>query len=234
MNDVVLGIILQLKDEATSQLNNFTKNVSDHRREMRRASTEAIMYGGAITALAVLAAHAADSSNMMGSAFNRTKAELGSLMKTIGEGALPIIVVFLNSLNGLLKIINLIPAPLLQSAGAVMLIGGSMLVAFGTILKFILVLQSLKKAMLELAVGQAILKALTGPVGWAQIGIGLGIAAASVGAIYGLSRMGSSGGAPAAQTVNINSQAFAGSKVEARKFGTTIQQITREGTRIGR
>lgn len=232
ISDVVLGIVLRLKDEASNQLEGFTQKIEGNRRMMRQASSAAIFFGGALMGIALLAAKATDTTGAMAGAFGKTQAELGKLMATLGQGVIPLVVIFLNVITGLLKIINLIPDPILRTAGGIFLMGGAMLVAFGTVLKFITMITELRKALIALGIAQAIVKAVSGPIGWAQLGVGLGIAAGATGAIVGLSKLGAaqSGG----QTVNINSQAFVGNKVEARKFASNIQTYQREGSRVGR
>ena len=85
-------------------------------------------------------------------------------------------------------------------------------------------------ALRSLAIAQAIVAALQGPVGWARVGIGLGVAAAATAGI--IAATGGFGGG--GQTININAQAFTGSDAEARKFAAKIQRFSRQEQRVGR
>jgi len=150
----------------------------------------------------------------------------------------------------LFDILNMLPAPIVRIGGSLLLFGGGLLAVIGSIFLFMATIGKLIKALKELAIAQVVLKAFSGPIGWGQIAIGAGVAAAGVGAIVGLTRF--AGGVPsgpspatvvAAQpvmqrgpspTVNINAQAFTGSRADARKFGADIQRISRSEQRLGR
>lgn len=111
----------------------------------------------------------------------------------------------------------------LTTAGAIMSTVGAIMAALPMIRGLITTLRSL-------AIVQTIVAALSGPVGWGKIAIGLGIAAA---ATAGVVAMANRGGGTSTE-VNINSQAFVGNQTEARKFGRDIQTINREERRLGR
>lgn len=121
--------------------------------------------------------------------------------------------------------------PLAKTAATFLQTGGAILMtvaAIGTMLPYI---RNLVTALRTLAVAQTIVAALTGPVGWAKIGIGLGVAAAATAGIVGMTGGFSRG---AGTTVNINTQAFVGNDANARDFASKVQRFSREADRTGR
>jgi len=120
--------------------------------------------------------------------------------------------------------------PLAKTASTFLMTGGAILMtvsAIGTMLPYI---KNLIATLRTLAIAQAIVAALTGPVGWARIGIGLGVAAAATAGI--VAATGGLGGG--GTTVNISAQAFMGSESDARKFSEKVQRFSRESERLGR
>lgn len=107
---------------------------------------------------------------------------------------------------------------------------GAILSTVGAIMAALPMLKAMIASLRTMAIVQTLVAALSGPVGWGRIAIGLGIAAAATAGIVALANRG--GGATT--NVSINSQAFVGNQVEARKFGRDIQTIQREETRLGR
>jgi hypothetical protein len=132
------------------------------------------------------------------------------------------------------SLINRIDNPLAKTAATWLLTAGAIISTTSAIFYMIPQIKALITMLRGLAVIQTIVKALSGPIGWAQVGIGLGIAAAGTAAIYGMTRGMGGGNAQGGQTININAQAFAGNTAEARKFASKIQRYSREETRLGR
>lgn len=130
-------------------------------------------------------------------------------------------------------LINRLDNPLAKTASTWLLTAGAIFSTSSAILTMIPVIRTLITWLRSLAIIQTIVKALSGPIGWAQVGIGLGVAAAGTAAIYGMTRN-LGGSAQGGTTVNINAQAFAGNTSEARKFAGKIQRYSREETRLGR
>ena len=120
--------------------------------------------------------------------------------------------------------------PLAKTASTFLMTGGAILMtasAIGTMLPYI---RNLITSLRSLAIAQTLVAALTGPVGWARIGIGLGVAAAATAGI--IAATGGFGGG--GQTVNINTAAFGGREADARQFAGKVQRFSREGQRLGR
>jgi len=122
--------------------------------------------------------------------------------------------------------------PAAKMASNFLLISGAMTSTVGAIFNMIPMIRQLITWLRTLAITQAIVKSLAGPVGWAQLGIGLGVAAAATAGI--VAATGGFGGKQGATIVNINAQAFTGSRADARKFGSQIKQIQVSETRLGR
>lgn len=120
--------------------------------------------------------------------------------------------------------------PLAKTASTFLVTAGAIfttIAAIGTMLPYI---RNLITSLRTLAIIQTIVAALTGPVGWARIGIGLGVAAAATAGI--VAATGGLGGG--GTTVNITTEAFMGSEADARKFAAKTQRFSRENERIGR
>ena len=168
-------------------------------------------------------------SDKMGNLASNTKhAEVNMMNFKIGLTAVG------SALTATGALINRIDSPLAKNAATWLLTAGALFSTTSAIIAMIPVIRNLITWLRSLAIMQTIVKALSGPIGWAQVGIGLGIAAAGTAAIYGMSAMARGGGTGGGTTVNINSQAFAGNTAEARKFASKIQRYSREETRLGR
>lgn len=137
------------------------------------------------------------------------------------------------ALSSVGSLLGQLDSPAAKIASRFLLTAGALMSTASAIISLIPIIRSLITWLRSLTIMQSIVQALSGPGGWVTLGAGLGIAAAATAGVYALSRneAGSAGGAPA---VNIYSQAFTGSKSEARKFGRDMQTIAREDTRLGR
>ncbi len=130
--------------------------------------------------------------------------------------------------------VNRLDNPTAKLASDFLLTAGAIASTAGAILTMIPVIGNLIKWLRSLAIMQTLVKALSGPAGWAQLAIGLGVAGAAYAGTTALMNS-SGGGAPArGQTVNINTPAFMGNDSDARKFSRKMQTISREDTRLGR
>lgn len=119
--------------------------------------------------------------------------------------------------------------PLAKTASTFLVTAGAIfttVAAIGTMLPYI---RNLITTLRTLAITQTIVAALTGPVGWARIGIGLGVAAVATAGIVA-----ATGGFQRGTTVNVTTAAFMGSEADARKFAGKVQRFSRENERIGR
>lgn len=119
--------------------------------------------------------------------------------------------------------------PLAKTASTFLMTGGAILMtvsAIGTMLPYI---RSLIATLRTLAIAQTLVAALSGPIGWAKIGIGLGVAAAATVGIVA-----ATGGFGGGTTVNINTAAFMGRESDARQFAGKVQRFSRESDRLGR
>jgi len=127
------------------------------------------------------------------------------------------------------SLLGQIDSPLAKTASTFMMTGGAILMtvsAIGTMLPY---LRNLIATLRPLAIVLTIVAALSGPVGWARIGIGLGVAGAATAGIVA-----ATGGFRGGTTVNIQTQAFMGSRSDARQFSDKVQRFSRESERLGR
>lgn len=138
-----------------------------------------------------------------------------------------------SALTGVGSLLTQVDTPAAKLAGTFLTTGGAMLATTSAIMTMIPYIKQMITWLRSLAVTQAIVKALSGPVGWAQIGIGMAVAGAATAGIIGMTG-GFSGGGGGGTTVNVNAQAFAGNTSEARKFASKIQRYSREESSIGR
>lgn len=149
-------------------------------------------------------------------------------LRELATGATTVGVSFI-ALGSVLKNIN---NPLAQTVGGVLNLVGGVLAFIGTAGMFISAIGKIVNAMKSLAIIQTIVKALSGPVGWAQIGIGLAVAGAATAGIYAMTR--SSSGAAPQGGVTINTTAVMGNQQQARQLARDIQRYNREDARLGR
>ncbi len=133
------------------------------------------------------------------------------------------------ALTAIGSLLGQLDSPLAKTASTFLMTGGAILMtvsAIGTMLPYV---RNLIATLRTLAIIQTIVAALSGPVGWARIGIGLGVAAAATAGIVA-----ATGGFQRGTTVNIQTQAFMGSRSDARQFSDKVQRFSRESERIGR
>ncbi|MCK9599853.1 MAG: hypothetical protein M0R06_12490 [Sphaerochaeta sp.] len=149
-------------------------------------------------------------------------------LQQLATGATTVGVSFI-ALGSVLKDIN---NPLAQTVGGVLSLVGGILAFIGTAGMFISAIGKIIAAMRSLAIIQTIVKALSGPVGWAQIGIGLAVAGAATAGIYAMTR--GSGGGGGGGGVTINTAAVMGNQQQARQLAHDIQRYNREDARLGR
>jgi len=114
-------------------------------------------------------------------------------------------------------------------SGMLKMVGGIISFAGGAVY-FIYMVSKMVEGLKQLAIWQTITSALSGPAGWAKLGVGLGVAA---GVGYGVSRLASGGGAPAQPSgpTNINLN-VAGSVVTERELVDVVHEgLARKGDR---
>ena len=105
------------------------------------------------------------------------------------------------ALSALGGILGMIDNPAAKAAQTFLMFSGALFSTAAAIGTAIPVIKSLLGSLRSLAIIQTIVKALQGPVGWAQIGIGLGIAGVATAGIIAMSGGFSGGGG---RTTNIN------------------------------
>ena len=131
------------------------------------------------------------------------------------------------------SLINMVGGEAGKTAAIFVTTAGAILSTTGAMIAAMPMIRSMITSLRGLAVVQAIVAALSGPVGWGKLAIGLGLAAGATAGILALSRSGRTE-ASGTQVVQFQSQAFTGSQQDARKFSRQMQTISREDTRVGR
>jgi len=129
-------------------------------------------------------------------------------------------------------LVNQIDNPTAKLAATFLMTGGAIMTTASAILQMIGPIKQLITWLRTLAVTQAIVKALSGPVGWAQIGIGLAVAGAATAGIMAMTGGFGGGGA-----TNVNIQGgplVMSNDSDMRKFGAAISETQRREQRVGR
>ena len=136
----------------------------------------------------------------------------------------------LNAVGGLLGQID---HPAAKVAQTFFMMGGGILSAVSAIWIMMPVLKNLITSLKSLAIIQTIVKALMGPVGWAQIGIGLGIAGAATAGIIAMT----GGFESRPRTTNINitgGPLIMEDEAGVRRFASEITKAQRSDIAKGR
>lgn len=136
-----------------------------------------------------------------------------------------------SALTGVGSLLNQIDAPAAKIAGTFITTAGAIISTTSAIIIALPQIRQLITWLRNLGVAQAVVAAMSGPVGWGRLAVGLGLAAAGTAAVVGMTGGFSGGGGT---TVNINTQAFVGNDANAREFASKVQRFTRESDRIGR
>lgn len=127
-------------------------------------------------------------------------------------------------------LVNQIDNPTAKLAATFLMTGGAMMTTVSAIISMIPYIRSLITSLRALAVTQAIVKALSGPVGWAQLGIGLAIAGAATAGIVAMT-----GGFGGTKTVEIKGGPLVmENDAQMRKFAGIINETNRREERVGR
>lgn len=128
-------------------------------------------------------------------------------------------------------LIGKIDSPMAKMTSNFLLTAGAIISTASAIMWAIPQIKALITTLRGLAIAQAIVKALSGPVGWAQIGIGLGIAAvagATIAAMTGAFE-GGSRAMQSERTINIaGGPLILTNDADMRKFARTVSDYQRD------
>ena len=128
-------------------------------------------------------------------------------------------------------LLNQVDDPAAKMAATFLMTGGAIMTTVSAIIAMLPYIRTLIANLRALAITQAIVKALSGPVGWAQLGIGLAIAGAATAGIYAMT--GGFGGGTT--TVNIQGGPLVVENDAAmRRFAGTINEARRREEKVGR
>ena len=136
------------------------------------------------------------------------------------------------ALSALGGILGMIDNPAAKAAQTFLMFGGALFSTAAAIGTVIPVIKSLVGSLKSLAIIQTIVKAMQGPVGWAQIGIGLGIAGVATAGIIAMSNRGN-------QTQNMNITMTGGplivtDEAGVRRFARDVTDAQRSDQAVGR
>ena len=127
-------------------------------------------------------------------------------------------------------LVNQVDNDTAKLAATFLMTGGAIMTTVSAIISMLPHIRSLIVALRAWAVTQAIVRALQGPVGWAMLGIGLGVAAAAIGGIYALGGFGGGRGGTV-NNYNFNDPTFMENEDSVRKLS---ERITEKQTEMGR
>lgn len=137
----------------------------------------------------------------------------------------------LSAVGGLLGQID---SPAAKTAQTFLMFGGAVFSAAAAIGAMLPVIRSLITSLKALAIVKAIVAALSGPVGWATLGIGLGIAGAATAGIIAMT--GGFGGGQA-RTTNVNIRGgplLMDDDAAMTRFGRRITEVQDQDKAVGR
>ena len=129
-------------------------------------------------------------------------------------------------------LVNQIDDPTAKLAAPFLMTGGAMMTTASAIISMLPHIRALITWLRTLAVTQAIVRALSGPAGWAQLGAGLAIAGAATAGIYEMT-----GGFGGGRTTTVNIQGgplIMENDAQMRRFASTITEAQRREGRVGR
>jgi len=178
-----------------------------------------------ITIVARMRDEASDKMKVMGQNVQATAFNMQQFQQTLTATG--------GALTAVGSLINMVGGEAGKTAAIFVTTAGAILSTTGAIMSALPMIRGLITTLRSLAIVQALVAALSGPVGWGKLAIGLGLAAGATAGIIALSRSGRTEAVGGAQVVNFNSQAFTGSQSDARKFSRQMQTISREETRLG-
>ena len=128
-------------------------------------------------------------------------------------------------------LVNQIDNPTAKLAATFLMTGGAIMTTTSAIISMLPYIRTLITSLRTLAVTQAIVKALSGPVGWAQLGVGLAIAGAATAGIMAMT--GGFGGGTT--TVKIEGGPLVmENDAQMRKFAAIINESNRREGKVGR
>lgn len=179
-----------------------------------------------ITIVARMRDEASDKMKVMGQNVQATAFNMQAFQQTLTATG--------GALTAVGSLINMVGGEAGKTAAIFVTTAGAILSTTGAIIAALPMIRSMITTLRSLAIVQAIVAALSGPIGWGRLAIGLGLAAGATAGILALSNRASQPATDGVQVVQFNSQAFTGSQSDARRFSRQMQTISREDTRLGR
>lgn len=212
--EAAVDIVVGMRDEASQQMQNLQKNTQD-----AAVSTESMGWELGSTSEFLNEYHVqTNQATIQTLQFNLALTSMGSALTAVGS------------------LMNQVDNEAAKMAANFLTTTGAILSTTSAVMQMIPYIKQMVQWFRNLAITQAIMRSLQGPAGWAILA-GAGVAAA--GAVYGINRLtgawgGGGGGGGSGGTTVIQTPAFAGSRADARKFGSEMQNYQRQNTRVGR
>ncbi len=170
---------------------------------------------------------------------DETSADLANVGATMGQTemqALQLNVALTamgSALTAVGSLVGQLENPTAKMAATFLMTAGAMLSTVAAIGAMIGPVRMLIQQLRNLAIAQAIVQALTGPVGWAKIGIGLAVAGVATAGIVGLTG-GFGGGGGGTTNVNINAGVLMADRTQAKELSRMVKRNIDEDSRLGR
>lgn len=208
-DEVSTVMVLRMRDEASREMNSFAQTT-----------------GQATVATGALSETSKDASsqlvNLTGTTDQATLSSLNFQMTLTAVGS---------ALTAVGALVGQLESPTAKMAATWLMTGGAMMTTVSAIISMMPHIRNLITSLRALAITQAIVKALSGPVGWAQLGIGLAIAGAATAGIIAMT--GGFGG----RTTTVNIQGgplVVENDAQMRRFASAITEAQRRDERVGR
>ena len=208
-DEVSTTMVLRMRDEASTQMSAFAGTTG-------QASVAAGALGESSQSASsqlVNLTSTTEQATLAGLNFQMTLTAVGSALTAVGA------------------LVNQLESPTAKMAATWLMTGGAIMTTTSAIIMMIPYIRNLITWLRALAVTQAIVKALSGPVGWAQLGIGLAIAGAATAGIVAMT--GGFGG----RTTTVNIQGgplIMENDAQMRRFASTITEAQRREEKVGR
>jgi hypothetical protein len=228
MIETTLGIILQLKDNASAGLINFKNNLLSSGQAVKTVGTETPGLENLNGSLAqsqvgvnklntasinpTVSIQGVDTANVQLRSIEDSLIRNKAAIRELAMGTTFLGVSFMG-MGTMLKQSNI---EMVAGIGNVLNLVGGVMAFVGASASFISAISKMVNALKALNVQQVIANALSGPGGWAKLAIGGAVAG---GMIYGISRMSQGGGTTINQTNN-----FHGTVLTEKQAGETLRR----------
>lgn len=208
-DEVSTVMVLRMRDEASQQMNSFAQTTDQATVATGSLSETTAGASSQLTSLTTTT----EQATLASLNFQMTLTAVGSALTAVGA------------------LVGQLESPTAKMAATWLMTAGAMMTTVSAIIAMLPFIRNLITSLRALAITQAIVKALSGPVGWAQLGIGLAIAGAATAGIYAMT--GGFGG----RTTTVNIQGgplIMENDAQMRRFANEITEAQRREEKVGR